>query len=287
MGILHQLLMLGFLLFGISVKTEEDDIWSRNNTDAIRYVCCFIVMYSHIMVDGANLYLGYLHFVAVTFFFILSGYGLTCSYLNNKDIFLQRHPSRIFKLLLIELSVVAIQLLVLKAQYVLGGAFWFGVLIVFYIVFGLSTLLKKRYIIIGVNILFTIVYVVFFQEFVMVKGINLGWTNYFGWAQQSVGFIVGILIGFYKRRFLDFIKKYRIVLVGVSIIALIPSGMIYIQPHDISAVTNEQFWLREIIAFSIFILNMVFLTYFKLGNRIICYIGSKLSLYIFAIHGMI
>lgn len=279
------MLIIGLLFVGVRIKTDEDDVLSRNNTDAIRYVCCFIVMYSHIMVDGANLYLGYLHFVAVTFFFILSGYGLTCSYLNNNDTFLKRHPSRIFKLLLMEVVVIIIQSL-LKAPANRGGVFWFGVLILFYVVFGLSTLFRNSYVILGINILFTIVYVVLFQELVMIKGIDLGWTNYFGWAQQSVGFIVGILIGFNKSQFLDFIKKYRIVLVGVSIIALIPAGMIYIQPHDISTVTNVQFILREIISFSIFIITMVLLSCFKLGNRVICYIGSKLSLYIFAIHGI-
>lgn len=283
-SILYQLLFLTVVFYGIK-KSTCSDVLSRDNTDTIRYACCIMVMFSHIMYSGTYFILGYPHFVYVTIFFLFSGYGLTLSFLKDRTVFLKKHMGRIIKLLI---PLVIVVLLEKSFHYSLGkaGLWWFLVLILFYFYIGIiAFLFSNKYAFVTLNILFVITYSFFFQEIVSTKEINLGWTSYLGWAQQSVGFALGIILALWKKKIFAFIKKYQVILGVLAFILLIPASLMYIKPHDITKVTNEQYFIREIISLSIILLLLILLTHFSFGNKISKFVGSNLAIYIFAIHG--
>ena len=261
-------------------------MFSRENTNTIRYACCFIVVFSHIMFPETYLYLGYPHFVCVTIFFLLSGYGLMASFLDDREKCLHKQSNRIVKLIYPLVFVILIEN---SIDIPLGtaGLWWFDVLILYYIAFGLLLLLvKNKYLLVFLNSVFVLAYSVFFQEIIMIRGVDLGWTNYFGWAQQSLGFIGGMIIALWKNRIFEIYYKYKAAIAILSVAMLIPSGLVYIRPHDITRVTNEQFIIRTVISFACINLLIILLFYVSFGNKLTKYVGEKLSIYIFAIHGL-
>ena len=285
-SIIVQLLLVLLLFVGIKQKEDDEDILCRNNTDAIRYISCYIVLLSHTAVADTNLklYLGYLHFVCVFFFFVLSGYGLTTSYIMDRDRFIKRQKSRCLHLIIPFLFVLIINK-IYGYSIDRGGILNVLVMLFFYLGMSISVLLtNKKHWIIAINGLVGIVYSLVIQGFI---SFDFPGKEHLGWAAQSIGFTLGIIISFWKDIIILFIVKNRIVVTLAAIITGIPVGIIYMRPHNMSIVTSTQFFERIIIQFLIFLLVMVFLTYFKMGNTITNYIGSHLSMYIFLFHGTI
>lgn len=113
-----------------------------------------------------------------------------------------------------------------------------------------------------------------------------GWASYFGWAQQSTGFLLGMLLAARKKQLVDFLKKYQLRIIIICCISLILAGIIYIQPHDITKITNEQFWVREVIVGAFIIILLILLIHLSFGNKVTYWIGSEMSIYIFSVHGL-
>lgn len=284
-GILIQLLFLIFLVSSIKKAENAANLLTRENTNALKFTCSIIIIFSHIMYAGSNLFLGYPHFICVTIFFLISGYGLTESFLNGRDKFLKKTPIRLIKLSA-PFIFVALLKLVFSFPLEKGGFFWFNVIILFYLFFTITAFFfRNKYFLFAANCLFSICYAFFFQEIVTTKHIGFAWTQFFGWAQQSTGFCIGIMISIWKDRIFSLIKKHQIILSIISIILFILAGVQYIKPHDINIVTNFQFLLREILSLTAIILIFIFYLHFKFENRIINYIGSKMAIYTFAFHG--
>ena len=258
-----------------------------DNTDAIRYACCIIVLLSHIMTADNYLILGYGHFVCVTVFFLFSGYGLSLSFLADRIGCLKKYIGRMLKLGYPLIVVVILEVL-LDVPVGQAGLWWINVLILFYVAFGISiAIFRDKYIVLLFNTIFILMYICFFQEVVAVKGISFSWTDYLGWPQQSIGFVLGIILAIWKEKILSFLYKYKTMLLTASVLVLLITGEYYARKHDISKITNEQLLIRNIISMSCIIIMLVFLQYFSLGNRIIVFVGHNLSIYIFALHGLL
>lgn len=286
-SIIYQLVFLVLLFCGAKYNTKGYiSVLSRNNTDTIRYACCIMVLFSHIMYPRTYFLLGYPHFVCVSIFFLLSGYGLTSSYINNRKKFVKKQLARIIKLIYPLVFVVLIEKMF---NVPLGkvGLWWFCVLILFYTFFGIIAFITpNKYILLISNLVFFFAYTIFFQVIVSNSGINLRWTSYLGWDQQSIGFVIGIMISLWEKEILSFIKKNQVIISILAFCTLIIAGYIYIQPHDISKITYKQYFIRDIIFIACTILLFETLIHITIGNKIVIFIGSKLSIYIFALQGL-
>lgn len=131
---------------------------------------------------------------------------MTVSYLKDRDLFLRKHTGRLLKLIYPFAIVIMIEKLV-GVEPGGAGLYWFNVLILFYIIYGiLIRLIPSR---LGALIsmgLFVTVYAVFIQ-FIACEVMFCRWIEYFGWPQQSLGFVVGIAIAVRRDLVFDFIKR--------------------------------------------------------------------------------
>ena len=83
--IMCSLLQIGFVVIILyeTKKIDEQELMSKDNTQVMKGLACFIVMLSHLGLEEKYQIMGTLHWLAVSFFFMSSGYGLTYSYYNK------------------------------------------------------------------------------------------------------------------------------------------------------------------------------------------------------------
>lgn len=82
-SILAQIIVITVKFWGMRKNdiNGASALLERNYSNAIRGICSIIVLFSHVSWEKAPV-IGFLHFVAVSIFFFLSGYGVTCSCLK-------------------------------------------------------------------------------------------------------------------------------------------------------------------------------------------------------------
>lgn len=281
-ALILQVIFIVPLFYKIRIE-KSLNVLSLDNTNVMRYICCYIVLISHILDKNHYLLLGYLHFVCVTLFFLLSGYGLTKSLQTDKEKFLKKHPLRLLKIIIPYVSVLLFEL-IFQLPLARGGLFWFNTIIFLYIIYGLAIncCKNKTQFIYSVSVI-TILYIIITQIGQKQGGV----FQYFGWGNQAMGFLIGIYIAEYYDFFVRVIDKYKWCIIGVASVCLLICGCIYAKPHDISVVTTEQFFLRWGISFSMIALLFVFMQHVSVNNKLVCYIGKEMSLSIFLIHGIL
>lgn len=275
------------LFFFVGIRRNHIFFFYRDNTASLKFICSLIVVFVHIGTSNAFI-LGYFHFVAVTVFFVLSGYGLTCSYFLDRKVFLRKHPWRIIKLSL-PLMIVSLIRYLYSFSYNFDGIKCMQVFILFYVVYGLLILFFKNYkVCILLMSIFIVLYSLLQQGILYIKPFNYIFQRFFGWGFASIGFVIGMYICIYTNEIVRIMRnrKYVVITSICFITLLIISVLKYIKPHDITMITTEQFFLRQIISLAFVGLIMVFFNYYIVGNRFCIFIGSKLSIYIFSFHGI-
>ena len=274
---------MSFFWGGCKRKESLDDILSRNNTDSIRYICSIVVLLSHINYDGGMYYLGLFHFVAVTFFFVISGYGQICSIKRNQNIFIRKQLARIIKTVGFVLVIQFIEK-INGWNVGNGGLYWLYVVTLFYLIFLLFSIFINNINVIALFVsISVIIYIVIIR---MMKYMDIS-VSILGWESQIFGIIVGMILALNKDKIEKIINKNKRIIFIISFAILIPCLFIYTQPHDISEVTMLQFVLRIIISSCFINLLLVMFTIIKIDNKIVIFIGKFMSFYIFVFHGLV
>lgn len=286
--------LLALLLFGIKYNVDGSDMLSKDNTDALRGVFCIVVVLSHLTDCSPYLYLAQLVFICVFCFFMFSGYGLTVSLAKydgrggaNRRIWFGRQIKRVMKLL-IPLGIVCFIEINANLNLFSGGGFWFIVISALYLIYGLlAVMIRDRKYVFSAMVLISLLYSIFYQ-FVLHDGIM--WPPQM-WPPQELGFAIGILVGVYKEKIELFVKKYSgsVTIISMIVFLAVAIGYIYKYSgeHDYTVLSTGMYVGRVIMQITALLIILIFLSKFKIGNRVSLYIGKHLSMYVFLIHGVI
>ena len=164
-----------------------------------------------------------------------------------------------------------------------GGGFWFIVISAFYLLYGLlAVIIRDRKYIFGLMIIISLLYSLLFQ-FVL--------HNETMWPPQELGFAIGIFCGVFKENIEVFLEKYTVPATMISTLGFLAAAIGYIYrysgEHDITTLSTGMYIGRVVMQVMALFIILIFLSRFKIGNRISLYMGKHLSMYIFLIHGVI
>ena len=266
--IMCSLLQIGFvviILYGTK-KTDEPELMSKDNTQVMKGLACFIVMLSHLGLEEKYQIMGTLHWLAVSFFFMSSGYGLTFSY-YRKPGYLNTFYKRILSIALPYVLIGIASVFTQAIDFGCGGIFFVNVILLFYAAFYLCHKLCGKYadaVMCIIIILYSISAQIFCDSVMQQReGIAL----YFGWGNQSIAFAWGILAAKYNDRIKRILTGYKKILQGLSFVGIGILGYLYIQTRNISQVSWTEYFIRILVFVFVIILFLIFSMHYKIGNK--------------------
>lgn len=263
-------------------KSDSNILFSLNWTTTIRGICCIIVVFSHLGVDEYNI--GYLHFVAVSFFFMFSGYGLIFSIRNKADYIDKGLPKHLLKLIIPYLFILLLKSW-LQCDIASGGIYYLNVIILFYVAFYLIYKFIPKYQN-SILILTILIYSLLIQYYCEASSEREYFWRFWGWGSQSIGFIYGVIWGI-KYEFLNkYVNKYKKVLEIVSVIVLGISGFSYLMVRDVNLISWRAYILRIIISFAMLVIIVSLTDRVRFKSAVLEYVGG-ISYYIFICHGFV
>lgn len=267
---------------------ENPDFFNIPNTNALRGIWSIVVILVHIPPERGNLIqdmIGSFGFVAVTFYFLFSGYGLSLGVLRKgftgKGFWTKRLPKLLVPQLVVNILAVVLLWVLLGDQPTLSNllliAGWTKWLLACYLVFQLAHLLfrdpKKANIAIGLSL-----GAISLSMYTLSR---LGVVTATIWPTEIWGFLWGILLALYFPRFRIF-GKDRWLLKTLLACALSGClGLLYLKFKPIV------FWGDYLlkIALGCAIIGFVLLLNmrFSIGNRILACLGS-ISYEVYLVH---
>lgn len=195
---LWSLLALLSVCIGIKNPSKcnaKSNFMTREYTDTLRWIACFVILLSHVPVPATYNLLGSFHFVAVTVFFLLSGYGLCNSLLIDKKSFIRKHPKRCMKLIVLFMIGWLVKI-PFHSVVSSGGLLFIPLLLILYIAFGCCAVIysnKSEYLFIIVVIL------VFIIGYPIASVLWLQRINpILGWGSSEIGFGIGIFLHYIR-----------------------------------------------------------------------------------------
>ena len=186
-----QLAFLVTAFFGMRRDRQNESFLSQTYTASLKALCCFSVILAHTGAGEKYCLLGCVHWVAVSLFFLFSGYGLAYN-VRHRAGYLQAFYRRLLKVIIPLLLVLA-----LKAAFSCslwsGGMNYMLVIFLFYIVFflvhvfcgaagtgGSAARGRPRDVLFGLNaadlllLAFTLAYSLFVQRFHDARLMEIG-----------------------------------------------------------------------------------------------------------------
>ncbi|MBP5464259.1 MAG: hypothetical protein J6Y13_03700, partial [Treponema sp.] len=275
---LFQLAFIAVLLYGIRRDPQNQYFMSREYTGFVKAFCCFSVILAHTGAGEKYCVFGCVHWIAVSVFFLFSGYGLSYSAAHKPD-YLRSFHERILKTAIPLLLVCA-----LKAAFSCslwsGGMAYMLVAILFYLVFflcraafGGKTVFGGRSVFLGLDVadwllvVLTVLYslsVQFFHDSRLAslnsEGGLASVLALFGWGCQSLGFAYGIILARNLEGFKAFLSRKRnAVILLVCCFALLPGcALAYLRIRDVYFVSWTEFALRLVMVFLFLLVIAVF-----------------------------
>lgn len=276
-------IVLGLLMGCKLVTVNTEEYFSRIETDTLRYISCITIIFAHMGYALKYSFIGVFHFLAVSVFFLLSGYGTTCSYLRGKESFSKQHVLKALELFMIWF----IFNLIMKALNVSisGGTHFFLVISLLLVVDSLCVMIIR-----SEKLLFLVLFIFHVFIFPLICQFGIGWLNKrANWGAQSMCYGLGILLAVKKKEIVFFLCNSR-----RRFLTLFASGLLFVfglvfymknnsEGVDIS---NVEFWGRIVIIPSFIIIIWCVLTFIQIGNKLTVTIG-KSSMFIFLIHGIV
>lgn len=262
-------------------KQDKKDILSKNTTDVIKgFLVIYVAIHHYIQkISNPGLLnpLNYVGFLCVSFFFLMSGYGLTLSYYkhgNLKGFFKKRFLRLYFPFVVANILIGLLDNITIKSGYsikdILITSFtlrtidgsvmlWYiFVQILMYIFFYIAfTILRNKNSKILCIILSTLAYMF------VAKHLGQGEWRY----NTCLCFSVGVIIATYKDKLKDIFEKYSIGIIGILLTVFLVSWYLIIKGIYSYCIT--------FICAVIFALLLVAITYkVNFKSKIYNYIGK-------------
>lgn len=261
---------------------KNENYLGKNQTRAIRGICCIIVIMVHIPGEYSNRIqdlIGSFAFICVTLFFMFSAYGLVVS-MQKSENYLQtfwkkRVTALVVPMLIVNCLNVAVNKLSIREIIAIDGfvLMLFLCYILFYSVMkGIKGTLKLKTVLLAVSILAMSVIL-----FLVEKKIPLT-----VWPVPAMGFALGALIAVNKesvQRLIDF-RSAPIVSLGLCIVV----GLFYLKCKDIYFLGN--YIIRLLLECCAVWLILVISRRIEINGRCIRALG-EISYEVYLIHGCI
>lgn len=297
---LFQFAFIAVLLYGVRRDPQNCCFMSREYACFVKAFCCFSVILAHTGAGEKYCVFGFVHWIAVSVFFLFSGYGLSYSAAHRTD-YLQTFYKRILKAAIPLLLVLA-----LKAAFSCslwsGGMGYMLVAILFYLVFFLCrAVFGGKTVFLGLDaadwllVVLTVPYSLSVQFFHDSRLTSLdcggGFASVlalFGWGCQSLGFAYGIMLAGKLEGFKAFLSRRRntVVLLACCFVLLPCFTLAYLRIRDVYFVSWTEYALRAVMVFLSLLVIAVFSQRLRFGNPLILLIGS-ISGEMFLLHGFV
>lgn len=291
-------IVFSFLWKARIVSIDNAQFMSKNATDTLKALCAMIVVMVHFPTPYQNAIqdaVGSFAYVAVTFFFLFSAYGMQWS-LSNKPNYLKHFwRGRLVSLLL---PHILINIIFCVVQSVNMGLFQVDTLIyannyvvilleyclLFYVVmvfckFRHVKSFKWAFVLISAVILISSL-LLYFLTISPVDGRHGSM-----WCVERIGLIWGLLLFAFFAKIKKWMGKYTIIKLCLFGIVSIILGILYIKDSK-----NVFFWgeylLRALLGLSLVITVLLLVRRLEIGNKITRFLGS-ISYEIYLSHGFV
>ena len=274
-------IILPIILLSGLTKDKNKDILDRDTTSILKgFLVIYVAIHHYVQrISNPNLLnpLNYVGFLCVSFFFLMSGYGLTLSFYkkeNLKGFFKKRFLRLYFPFVICNILVAILENISIKSGY--------SILRIFITSFTLRTIYSNTILwYIFVQIL---MYIVFFISFKIFKSKNYRivfvglsiviyiiisiYTEQGAWRYNTVScFFIGIVVASYKEKIINIIDKYYVYLSIICILGFMSSWYLVINGIYSYYIT--------FICSIIFVLLLIIFTYkCKLVSALYGYLGS-------------
>lgn len=276
-------------------KLQDSAFFSKGYTDVIKGMCCLIVIYVHVKPERGNLLqdaIGSFAYVCVTFFFLVSAYGMLRGLDRKKDYWKYFWRNRLASLL-IPCLCVNIVVYILSAflnvksdlalfyhidEYVIILLQW---CVWFYIVewCRMKWFVEKKDTTLLILIIGVVVSSLYYYFFAFAKQ-----DPDAGWCFERMGLVWGILLYRYYDRFVMWMDKSRILKIIVLTFIGGILGVFYLKYKMI------YFWgaylMKIVLGFALLLLLFTATSKLKFDDVISNWLGS-ISYEVYLIHRMI
>ena len=264
---------------------ENESFFDLKSTTAIRAVCCIVVILVHVQPMHQNKIqdmIGSFGFVAVTFFFMTSAFGLKVSYIKNpegiKYFWRRRLPGILIPVFLTNLIgcvITAVNGKKLGLLSFIAVDLWIVWLLICYLFFWIFYSIKS---IKHKDILIAIA-ITAFSLIVFFLGDRIPVTT---WVTEIYGFVWGLALADHKESF----RKKSLdgwLWKGAALLILSGlSGIAYLRFKQVFFCGN--YLLKIVLGIIILLLVLHLLTRIKIGNKLSAFVGA-VSFEVFLLHG--
>ena len=282
------ILLLFFFIFFWGVRKTNDSItfFDKTSTNALRGICCLVVMMVHIPGAHGNRIqdlVSSFGFIAVTIFFMMSGYGLTLSYeKSNIDLYAfwkKRYLKLILMNWLVNAFIILIDLVVgiyeINFRRIVSINPWVLWLIICYFIFMLAHHVSAKYakIIIGISI-------TIFSLLTYLTGISFTKTI---WVYEIYGFLWGMLLAKYFNKIYCFLGENWVKKFLIIVVLTLLCGALYLKFKSV------YFWgeyvLKIILGLMFVVLYLSLNAKYVIGNRVATFLGTiSFEVYLFHVY---
>lgn len=268
------------ILYGINIKKNKDQIFSLSETLCIKGIWCIVIIFVHIPIQYGNKIqnlIGSFAYIGVTFFFLISAYGLKYSQKSKKEYLITFWKNRLPKLLIPAIVINSISIFIKNRflNYENLNLFsvvkdinrWVICLIILYFIYYVVNLFIKSKNNLTKDIIISIV-IIIMSLITYFSNIKL----LYSWPVESIGFIYGLILF----DVIEFLNKYkeniRIINILITTIICIICGIVYLKYKHVYFV--GEYILRILLSFSLSILIIQIMCKVKIGNAITEFLGK-------------
>ena len=283
------ILIMGFvLLFGVKRSDDDAHFFDLTNTSTMRGFLCLYVVFCHsqtIVYDRIVDIVLSVGFVCVSFFFIVSGYGLYLS-LNKKpqmiDTFWRKRLPRLLLtgwIINIFFEVMA-RILIheeISVRDIVSVNGWIVWLLVCYLIFWIAVRLFKTA---NSRIIAMMVLLVLFSV-IMWALKNKGMIVRSVWSIEAYGFLWGVLLAAYRNEFIAFARNKWMAKFCMIVGASLVFGVAYLKFKPV--VFWGDYMLKLLVGIALIALALVANVRFSIGNKIAVFLGG-ISLEVYLMH---
>lgn len=267
--------------------TNKEQFFSKNYTTALKGMAAIVVIFVHLPEEYGNPLqdaIGSFAYIAVTYFFLVSAYGMQLAAETKTDYMNSFWKNRLASLLI---PMIIVNVLCFAAEYLLSGTLelwmltklngyvavlltyclWFWLLETIGRHFGLKRKTIDIINIIGVAISSLILY---------LSDIHTGWCF------ERIGLIWGLLLFRYFPAFINWLRKSEKSKQFVFLIIALFLGVVYLKYKSL------YFWggytLKIMLGIALLICLALWSSRIRLNNKVLLFLGS-ISYEIYLIHG--
>lgn len=291
--------------YGSKIGFKEESQWlSKNQTGKMKGVCALLVIVHHISSVGTASgslqqfwYFAVLSgYLLVGYFFFVSGYGIAYSeYQSDK----KKEKSRLLKRCISISIPYAVITIIYLLYYIMSNQdigikemwkgfivgepvvrySWYSIaIILLYVLFSISTLIKEKTIAILSFFLLVLGYVIFFA--------SIGFSEF--WYNAVLAMIMGIMIATCKKQIYSWLKKNSVLKLVVTCMIF---GVMCLTQIKLGNALYEKnliiFWIVKELCLVAFIIILMYLDlYVSIGNRALEWIAN-ISYEIYLTHGFV